>query len=114
MNRVEVLKLWVIKTLYFVRMPTMKPLRSVGCMYVCASQSADFIFFRYSFFTLSRSNSGDKSANGGGMNPGGGPGGMKSGQNNQNDPMGASSSDGNICRDFMRNGQSGCGISSIQ
>ena len=46
------------------------------------------------------------------MNPGGGPGGMKPGQNNQNDPMGASSSDANICRDYMRNGQFGYGISS--
>jgi len=49
------------------------------------------------------SNSGDKAANGGSMNPGGGPGGMKPGQNNHNDPMGASSTDANICRDYMRN-----------
>ena len=44
------------------------------------------------------------------MNPGGGPGGMKPGQNNHNDPMGTSSSDANICRDYMRNGQFGYGF----
>ena len=74
---------------------------------------ADFIVYVIPFFILCRSNSGDKAANGGGMNPGGGPGGMKLGQNNQNDPMGAPSSDANICRDYMRNGQFGCEISSI-
>ena len=74
-------------------------------------QILSFSLFR--LYSLCRSNSGDKSANGGGMNPGGGPGGMKPGQNNQNDPMGASSSDANICRDYMRNGQFGYGIFSI-